>query len=112
MNKIHKRTNTNMTLEQLHEINKSINYTNDKNVFVCEKSLADKTEKLCLKCGYGIGSNVPIVGLINGVTFHASVLKYAVDIGTSAGVEAAISKGMEEFVSNSCGNFRRCLKSR
>ncbi|KNG75134.1 rifin [Plasmodium falciparum IGH-CR14] len=62
---------------------------------VCEKSLEDKTEKLCLKCGYGLGSNIPLVGLINGVTFHASVLKYAVDIGTSEGVKAAISKGME-----------------
>lgn len=69
--------------------------TNDIPTCICEKSVADKTEKLCLKCGYGIGSNVPLVGLINGVTFHASVLKYAVDIGTSEGARVAVSKGME-----------------
>ncbi|EWC76536.1 surface antigen [Plasmodium falciparum UGT5.1] len=59
---------------------------------VCEKSIADKTEKLCLKCGYGIGSNVPLVGLINGLTFYASVLKYAVDSGISEGARVVASE--------------------
>ncbi|EUR81791.1 hypothetical protein PFBG_00171 [Plasmodium falciparum 7G8] len=62
---------------------------------VCEKSLADKTEKLCLKCGYGLGSNIPLVGLISGIGFYSGVLEYAVDFGISEGVKAAISKGME-----------------
>ncbi|ETW39284.1 hypothetical protein PFTANZ_00017 [Plasmodium falciparum Tanzania (2000708)] len=31
---------------------------------VCEKSLADKVEKGCLRCGYGLGTVAPTVGFI------------------------------------------------
>ncbi|CDO62027.1 rifin [Plasmodium reichenowi] len=62
---------------------------------VFEKSMADKTEKFCLKCGYGLGSNVPLVGLISGIGFYTGVLKYAVDYGISEGTRIAASKGIK-----------------
>ncbi|SOS79550.1 PIR protein, putative [Plasmodium sp. gorilla clade G1] len=37
---------------------------------VCEKSLADKVEKGCLRCGYGLGTVAPTVGLIGAVAVH------------------------------------------
>ncbi|SOS81752.1 PIR protein, putative [Plasmodium sp.] len=72
--------------------------TNDIPTCVCEKSLADKTEKLCLKCGYGLGSNVPLVGLINGVSFYASVLKYAVKCGISAEAKTVASENVNMII--------------
>ncbi|ETW46107.1 hypothetical protein PFMALIP_05831 [Plasmodium falciparum MaliPS096_E11] len=38
---------------------------------ICEKSLADKVEKGCLRCGYGLGTVAPTVGLIGSVAVHA-----------------------------------------
>ncbi|KOB84859.1 hypothetical protein PFDG_00180 [Plasmodium falciparum Dd2] len=38
---------------------------------VCEKSLADKVEKGCLRCGYGLGTVAPTVGLIGALAVHA-----------------------------------------
>ncbi|KNG76351.1 rifin [Plasmodium falciparum IGH-CR14] len=38
---------------------------------VCEKSVADKVEKGCLRCGYGLGTVAPTVGLIGAVAVHA-----------------------------------------
>ncbi|ETW36559.1 hypothetical protein PFTANZ_02724 [Plasmodium falciparum Tanzania (2000708)] len=66
--------------------------TDDIPTCVCEQSLADKTEKLCLKCGYGLGSNIPLVGLISGIGFYSGVLEYAVDFGISEGARVAASK--------------------
>ncbi|SOS76897.1 PIR protein, putative [Plasmodium sp. gorilla clade G1] len=88
--------------------------TDDIPTCVCEKSLADKTEKLCLKCGYGIGSNVPLVGIINGVSFYASVLKYAVNCGITKEAETVISKGMEmatQLLTERISGLQALLKS-
>ncbi|CDO61572.1 rifin [Plasmodium reichenowi] len=38
---------------------------------ICEKSMADKVEKDCLRCGYGLGTVAPTVGLIGSVAVHA-----------------------------------------
>ncbi|SPJ08447.1 rifin PIR protein,putative [Plasmodium sp. DRC-Itaito] len=38
---------------------------------VCEKSIADKVEKGCLRCGYGLGTVAPTVGLLGSVAVHA-----------------------------------------
>ncbi|ETW17977.1 hypothetical protein PFFVO_03108 [Plasmodium falciparum Vietnam Oak-Knoll (FVO)] len=40
-------------------------------ICVCEKSLADKVEKGCLRCGYGLGTVAPTVGLIGALAVHA-----------------------------------------
>ncbi|KOB62065.1 hypothetical protein PFHG_03843 [Plasmodium falciparum HB3] len=56
---------------------------------VCEKSLADKTEKFCLHCGYGLGSVAPSVGLIGSV---------AVNVWKTAALLAAAQKGTEEGI--------------
>ncbi|EWC90918.1 hypothetical protein PFNF54_00162 [Plasmodium falciparum NF54] len=53
---------------------------------VCEKSLADKVEKGCLRCGYGLGTVAPTVGLIGAI---------AVNEWTKAATAAATQKGIE-----------------
>ncbi|SOV81634.1 rifin PIR protein, putative [Plasmodium reichenowi] len=60
---------------------------------VCEKSLADKTEKLCLKCGYGLGGALTsweILGYtgIYGWKIFATAL--AKEIGIKEGIKIAI----------------------
>ncbi|SOV75761.1 rifin PIR protein, putative [Plasmodium reichenowi] len=71
---------------------------------VCEKSMADKVEKGCLRCGYGLGTIAPTVGLIgtfvvdqltNALT--ASAIAAAKEAGTKAGVEAVIGKMEKSF---------------
>ncbi|SOV84109.1 rifin PIR protein, putative [Plasmodium reichenowi] len=56
---------------------------------VCEKSLADKVEKGCLRCGYGLGTVAPTVGLIGSV---------AVNVWKTGASLAAAQKGIEEGV--------------
>ncbi|SCM18822.1 PIR protein, putative [Plasmodium sp.] len=53
---------------------------------VCEKSLPDRVEKSCLKCGKNIGGFVPGFGLIGGTTVYAA----AVNAATKAGIETSI----------------------
>ncbi|EWC76137.1 surface antigen [Plasmodium falciparum UGT5.1] len=63
---------------------------------VCEKSLADKTEKVCLKCGYGLGSVAPTVGLIGAVAVNAwknTALKAAIVAAQKAGAAAGKAAG-------------------
>ncbi|EWC90557.1 hypothetical protein PFNF54_00604, partial [Plasmodium falciparum NF54] len=54
---------------------------------VCEKSLADKVEKGCLRCGYGLGTVAPTVGLIGSVAVH---------VWKPKALEAAIAKAIAE----------------
>ncbi|ETW38550.1 hypothetical protein PFTANZ_00713 [Plasmodium falciparum Tanzania (2000708)] len=64
---------------------------NDIPTCICEKSLADKVEKNCLKCGEIIGTAVPELALLGGVSTHL--------LGTAA-TSAAIEAGMREVVSH------------
>ncbi|KNG74181.1 rifin [Plasmodium falciparum IGH-CR14] len=85
--------------------------TNDIPTCICEKSLADKVEKGCLRCGYGLGTVAPTVGLIGAVAVHvwkplalkaaiaAAIAKSAAEIsaaanaaGKAAGVKTVIAK--------------------
>ncbi|CDO61785.1 rifin [Plasmodium reichenowi] len=66
---------------------------------VCEKSLVDKMEKGCLRCGYGLGTVAPTVGLIGSVAVDqltsvltASAMEYATKKGIEEGVKAVIEK--------------------
>ncbi|ETW45491.1 hypothetical protein PFNF135_00013 [Plasmodium falciparum NF135/5.C10] len=56
--------------------------TNDIPTCICEKSLADKVEKTCLKCGKNLGGFVPGLGLIGGTAVYAA----AVNAATKAGI--------------------------
>ncbi|SPJ10074.1 rifin PIR protein,putative [Plasmodium sp. DRC-Itaito] len=79
---------------------------------ICEKSMADKVEKGCLRCGYGLGTVAPNVGLLGGIGIHAlNVLKpkaiadaIAVALQannaniTAAGLKAGNAAGVAEVV--------------
>ncbi|SOV78741.1 rifin PIR protein, putative [Plasmodium reichenowi] len=66
---------------------------------VCEKSMADKVEKGCLRCGYGLGTVAPTVGLIGSVAVDqltsvltAAAKEYASKKGIEAGIAMVIAK--------------------
>ncbi|EUR76308.1 hypothetical protein PFBG_01229 [Plasmodium falciparum 7G8] len=75
--------------------------TNDIPTCVCEKSVADKVEKTCFKCGGVLGGGVPELGLLCGNGAYelvqiaitagvASAKKAAIEAGTQAGIQATI----------------------
>ncbi|ETW19343.1 hypothetical protein PFFVO_01918 [Plasmodium falciparum Vietnam Oak-Knoll (FVO)] len=64
---------------------------NDIPTCVCEKSLPDKVEKSCLKCGKNLGGFVPGLGLIGGTAVYAAAVKSATDLGIKIGIETAVS---------------------
>nr|SPJ13298.1 rifin PIR protein,putative [Plasmodium sp. DRC-Itaito] len=53
---------------------------------ICEKSIADKVEKGCLRCGGILGTAAPEFGLIGGNFVYAA----AVQAATEAGMDAAL----------------------
>ncbi|CAD51370.1 rifin [Plasmodium falciparum NF54] len=77
--------------QQLNTLETKID-TDDIPTCVCEKSLADKVEKGCLRCGYGLGTVAPTVGLIGAVAVH--VWK---PMALEAAIEAAIAKSAAEI---------------
>ncbi|SCM18809.1 PIR protein, putative [Plasmodium sp.] len=81
--------------------------TNDIPTCLCEKSLVDKTENFCLKCGYGLGGVVaPSIGLLGGMGMYGwkiAVLEAAKDAaiaeGTAAGTKAGVEFGIKFIMS-------------
>ncbi|SOS78622.1 PIR protein, putative [Plasmodium sp. gorilla clade G1] len=84
--------------------------TNDIPTCVCEKSLADKTENFCLKCGYEIGGGVlQSFGLLGGIgqlglnAWKAGALlaakKAATAKGLAAGLKAGEAMGVKTVIS-------------
>ncbi|EWC77616.1 surface antigen [Plasmodium falciparum UGT5.1] len=80
--------------------------TEDIPTCVCEKSLADKVEKACLRCGSVFGGGVaPNVGILGGigeaimsawkVAALEAATKYAMKEGAIKGAIAGNAKGME-----------------
>ncbi|CDO61563.1 rifin [Plasmodium reichenowi] len=72
----------------------------------CQKSLADKTEKFCLKCGYGLGGGVPGLGVLGGYGAYELVqltkiaaIASAEASGIEAGIQAGITKAIAEIKS-------------
>ncbi|CAC9696397.1 rifin PIR protein,putative [Plasmodium sp. DRC-Itaito] len=67
---------------------------------ICEKSMADKVEKGCLRCGGVLGGGVaPGWGLISGLGYEAwlnvataSAIDFATQEGIKAGVQAVIAQ--------------------
>ncbi|EUR72630.1 hypothetical protein PFBG_02339 [Plasmodium falciparum 7G8] len=83
--------------------------TNDIPTCVCEKSMAAKVEKTCLKCGGVLGGGVaPELGLIGGTALYgisvwkpkaiASAIAAAKQAGKSAGIKAGNSAGIESVI--------------
>ncbi|SOV75759.1 rifin PIR protein, putative [Plasmodium reichenowi] len=84
---------------------------------ICEKSMADKMEKGCLRCGYGLGTVAPTVGLIGSVAVNVwkntlidVAIKLAKEEGIQAGVKAAIVQmkdfpGLRKIVSINWSDF-------
>ncbi|ETW39123.1 hypothetical protein PFTANZ_00170, partial [Plasmodium falciparum Tanzania (2000708)] len=82
--------------------------TDDIPTCVCEKSVADKVEKTCLKCGYSLGGAVPELGLLCGYGAYELVkaaiaagidfaTKEGFKAGTEAGIQAAIEGVIDKF---------------
>ncbi|SPJ09696.1 rifin PIR protein,putative [Plasmodium sp. DRC-Itaito] len=71
---------------------------------ICEKSLADKMEKDCLRCGQILGAAMPEIGSIGGSLLYAlnqwkpyalfSAAKYAMFEGAAKGAVAGKAAGM------------------
>ncbi|CDO62056.1 rifin [Plasmodium reichenowi] len=61
---------------------------------VCEKSLADKTEKFCLNCGKNMGAIAPWWGLVCGVGY-AGWTNYVAAIAAKAATKVGIDKAIE-----------------
>ncbi|CDO61624.1 rifin [Plasmodium reichenowi] len=72
-----------------------------------DKSLAEKIEKGCLKCGCGLGGGVlPVWGLVSGLwyaTWSQYVTKTAIQKGIEAGIEAAIEGVKTKFSLDNLG---------
>ncbi|ETW42942.1 hypothetical protein PFNF135_02417 [Plasmodium falciparum NF135/5.C10] len=65
--------------------------TEDISTCVCEKSVVDKVEKGCLKCGYGLGSVAPAWGLVSGLGYVAWTHYVATKVAEE-GIKAVISR--------------------
>ncbi|CDO62774.1 rifin, partial [Plasmodium reichenowi] len=60
-------------------------------ICICEKSVADKVEKNCLKYGRILGMAVPEFGSIGGTLVYAAAVKSSVELGIKTGIETTIS---------------------
>ncbi|EWC74992.1 surface antigen, partial [Plasmodium falciparum UGT5.1] len=79
--------------------------TEDLPTCECEKSLADKTEKFCHNCGYGLGSVAPSIGLLGGPGIYgwkiaalATAKELAEKAGAAAGEAAGEAAGVAKVV--------------
>ncbi|SPJ10423.1 PIR protein, putative [Plasmodium sp. DRC-Itaito] len=62
-----------------------------------EKSLAQKIEKGCLRCGCGLGGGVlPIWGLVSGL-WYASLSQYATKLAIQKGIKAGLEEGLVQI---------------
>ncbi|CZT62657.1 rifin [Plasmodium falciparum NF54] len=61
---------------------------------VCEKSLADKTEKFCLNCGKTMGGVAPGWGLVSGLGY-VGWTNYITEIAIQKGIEEGVKYGIQ-----------------
>ncbi|EUT79321.1 hypothetical protein PFAG_05888 [Plasmodium falciparum Santa Lucia] len=82
--------------------------TDDIPTCICEKSLAEKMEKTCLKCGSVLGGGIPGFGLVGGygvyelvelakVAATASAERAGMETGIQAGIAKAIAGINKKF---------------
>ncbi|SCM18866.1 PIR protein, putative [Plasmodium sp.] len=73
---------------------------NDIPTCVCEKSITDKTEKFCVKCGKTMGAVAPSWCLVSGLGY-AAWINYTtttlVNIATDAGIQKGIQVGLSQI---------------
>ncbi|SOV84013.1 rifin PIR protein, putative [Plasmodium reichenowi] len=65
---------------------------------ICEKSVADKTEKFCLNCGKTMGGVAPGWGLVCGVGY-VGWLQYVTQKAIQKGIEEGVKEGFESLTS-------------
>ncbi|ETW42372.1 hypothetical protein PFNF135_03255 [Plasmodium falciparum NF135/5.C10] len=71
--------------------------TDDIPTCVCEKSLADKVEKTCLKCGGLLGGGIaPGWGLVSGLGY-VGWTNYVTQTALQKGIEAGVKWGIQEL---------------
>ncbi|SOV80451.1 rifin PIR protein, putative [Plasmodium reichenowi] len=72
--------------------------TDDIPTCVCEKSIADKTEKFCLNCGKNMGAIAPWWGLVCGLGYAGwthYVAGKVLEEGVKKGIEVGLTKAKE-----------------
>ncbi|CDO63497.1 rifin [Plasmodium reichenowi] len=87
--------------QQLTTIETKID-TNDIPTCICEKSIADKVEKNCLRCGGILGTAVPELSLLGGISTHVFITA-ATDAAIEAGMKVVVSE-LKYFVTKFRGN--------
>ncbi|SOS78222.1 PIR protein, putative [Plasmodium sp. gorilla clade G1] len=71
---------------------------------VCEKTVADKVEKTCLKCGGVLGGGIPGLGLISGTALYSinlwknAALAAAIQYATKKGIKEGIKAGIQASI--------------
>ncbi|ETW27885.1 hypothetical protein PFFCH_04690 [Plasmodium falciparum FCH/4] len=70
--------------------------TEDIPTCICEKSLADKTEKFCLNCGKTMGGVAPGWGLVSGLGYVVWT-NYVTQTALQKGIEAGVKAGIQEL---------------
>ncbi|SOS78236.1 PIR protein, putative [Plasmodium sp. gorilla clade G1] len=76
--------------------------TEDIPTCVCEKSLADKTEKVCLNCGKTMGAVAPAWGIVSGLGYAAwthYVPAKILEVGISEGIKEGLTQIMKFTIS-------------
>ncbi|ETW45878.1 hypothetical protein PFMALIP_06060 [Plasmodium falciparum MaliPS096_E11] len=73
--------------------------TNDIPTCVCDKSVADKVEKTCLKCGGVLGGGVlPGWSVLGSIGFYTFVNSSAIKAATKGGIAKVLSELKEDYV--------------
>ncbi|KOB85349.1 rifin [Plasmodium falciparum Dd2] len=70
--------------------------TEDIPTCICEKSLADKTEKFCLNCGKTMGGVAPGWGLVSGLGY-VGWTNYVTQTALQKGIEEGVKYGIQEL---------------
>ncbi|ETW30925.1 hypothetical protein PFFCH_01642 [Plasmodium falciparum FCH/4] len=78
---------------------------NDIPTCVCEKSMADKTEKVCLNCGKTMGAVAPAWGFVSGIGYVAWTQYIPIAVANSG-----IQKGIEVGVPTAIDIIKISLK--
>ncbi|CAC9696404.1 rifin PIR protein,putative [Plasmodium sp. DRC-Itaito] len=70
-----------------------------------DKSLADKVEKGCLKCGCGLGGGVlPVWGLVSGL-WYATLSQYATKMAIEKGIAEGLKIGLDKVTEIASPSF-------
>ncbi|SPJ08255.1 PIR protein, putative [Plasmodium sp. DRC-Itaito] len=71
---------------------------------LCERSVADKTEKFCLNCGKNMGAIAPWWGLVCGAWYAGwinAATATAIELATQEGIKAGIAKVIAQIKGSS-----------